>query len=213
MKFECPLNRDKISELTFPFDKMFTKEALSHAEKFLYHEKNILTKLLDRLNTADTVVIIGSGPDLYKNIVIKNQKKYIGIDPIIIDCFQHHQKSVRYIQDYFENIERSQIGDGNCLFVFWFNVMHYIRTPEIVLNRILKGGDIVFHSTWKRSNIEYKTIKNYFQYIYEDDSLLYKTKVNNILKYPYKISPKLNANKKIQYYENDVNIIEIIHLT
>ena len=186
------------------FQRMLSRSAVSIASPYLHHEKSVLIEKLEDIKNIDNTVVVGAGPCVHMEPVLKRQKMYIGIDPyypfrvslydrvLLFDCF-------------FEHIDREQLPKGNFLFIFCFNVLFYINNPERYIGRILRKGDAIFISQWAHTDNAVSLMKEYFYYIYEGSEVRSRNAIENILRSNMSLTElKLN---KIEKIENKVNTI------
>lgn len=195
------------------FVRMFSQNALLLADTYLTHEKEIVTAVLKQNPLIENLVVIGSGPAAYLEIAQDYQCRYIGIDP-----FYHLKEAdgvqIIYFDCPFNEIQRSQLPSGSSLFLFWFNVLHYLTEPAKTLAKIVKAGDIIVYSTWSFEKETTPSMKAYFLEVYKDSAYHYQQVINQIKNnnnQDYLIK-ELNMVKKHIKEDNQVNSCTIFYL-
>jgi hypothetical protein len=115
----------KLKAVPNHFKEMYNNCALSAAETYLHHEEETVIELLDKTPSIKNLVVIGSGPAAYRQIADDYGCQYIGIDPYY-PLNRENDPNIIFFDCPFESIKRNQLPDGPCLFLFWFNVLHYL---------------------------------------------------------------------------------------
>jgi len=201
------------SKVPCHFLNMYKPQALKAACHFLTHEKSIIRQLLGLNPQINNVVVIGSGPMAYLSLVQEYNKKYVGIDPYFPIKTMNNQ-SIYYLEHGFEDIERNQIPTGPCLYVFWFNVFHYVKAPAQTINRLSQPGDMVLHSTWSAHPEADFHMKSYFREVYRDSQLNYQHAITEIRTKNNDLNLTSNLNGIIhdEHYENNINCCDVFYL-
>lgn len=146
---------------SYSYTKMLHQEVISIAQSFLSFEHQILSELLRKTRESSTVIVIGAGDHHYEQLTKKYNLRYIGIEPYL------KRKLSPIIQKKLEDFYLKKNYE-NTIYIFWFNVAFYIDSLEIHLERLTKSGDIVFFSSWKKTQEAKTLMKKYFSTIYQD---------------------------------------------
>ncbi len=163
------------------FYRMLSPFALSYASSFLQEEERHLLQLIKKLPVIGNMnfVVIGAGPLTYLRLGAAYAKKYIAVDPCL-DYFIND--SMRYLADStsnvalvkkpFNQLQRSDVGQERCLFVFLFNVISYLENPLATIHQLARPGDILFVSTWNETDTARHTMERYFAYVDNQESYI-----------------------------------------
>lgn len=192
------------------FAKMYSRKAIYGARWYLKHEYNVITTLLSQHAEIDNAVVIGSGPNSYLELVKRFNKNYIGIDPYYHVPEANH-RDIFYFDLPFESIQRAQLPPGSCLFIFWFNVLHYLSDPKQSIIELSRPGDLILHSTWS-AHLEANLAMNfYFKAVYRNTNWCYKKAIARIREKnsELKVHNLFEFCKNKSTYENNINICDV----
>lgn len=160
------------------FYRMLSPFALRLASPFLFEERAFLEGFLGKFSSSENMnfVSVGAGGLFYLDMAYKYAKKYIAVDPLInifvndsVRFLIKLSSKIKLVNKLFDNVEQSDLGDGNSIYVFLFNVLSYVNNPIKVINKIIKQGDILFISGWNMSTRSRLVMQKYFEYVDEDD--------------------------------------------
>lgn len=215
MVFHClQTDTSTISQATpNHFITMFSQNALTCADKYLSHEKEIVTSVLKQNASIINLIVIGSGPAAYLEIAQHYQCRYVGVDPFY-HLKEANDNNIIYFDCSFNDINRSQLPSGPCLFLFWFNVLHYLKDPVQVLSKIIQPEDIILYSTWSFENDISPSMNSYFLEVYRDSIHNYEHVINQIKYNNYQdcLINELEMVKKFTVKDNQVNRCTILYL-
>lgn len=193
------------------FMNMYDEYALTAASSFLSHEYEVVSNLLAHETYIKNLVVVGSGPGAYLDIALEHDINYIGVDPY----FHMLQKNrIYHFNSDFEELERSNLPNGSCLFLFWFNVFHYLKNPHLTLEKLVHPNDLIVHSTWSKKNSAFDDMQKYFKAVYKDTKhchLKAIKKIRNKNKM-HELSNVFNQSKETQVFDNGVNACSIIYI-
>lgn len=169
---------NRASELLNIQDSYFVRMMMPQAEKiaspYLGEEEDLLKKLITSIPNSQlkNCVVVGAGFLWYLQLIHQFGKKYYAVEPL---AHMYVQKEFSYLLTKHENIKiipkkfgefpASEISRGNSLFIFIFNILAYIPSPIKKINEYIKEGDILFVSSWARTNKAIKLRKKYFEYL------------------------------------------------
>lgn len=156
------------------FVRMMLPDAEKNAEPYVNEEKTALMNLISDIDNLDDInfVVIGAGTLWYVEMVLGKVKQYIAVEPYA-DIFIQKQlsyilgfhKDIKVISNEFGDFDKDQIGNGNSIFVFHFNILSYIPDPVKNINKYLKPGDVLYISSWSDSLKAQAVRKTYFDYL------------------------------------------------
>lgn len=195
------------------FIKMYSQSALSAAQEYLSYEKKVVISVLQLNPLIKNLVVIGSGPGAYLDLAYDYECQYIGIDPFY-RLKKENQKNIIYFDCSFNEIHRAQLPEGSCLFLFWFNVLHYLKDPVQALIKITQAEDIILYSTWSFKNDITQYMKSYFREVYRDSTHCYQQAIQCIREQNYEDSlfRELAAIKNYTTYDNQINRCTVLYL-
>lgn len=194
------------------FITMYSRSALSAAQEYLSHEKEVVISVLQQNPLIKNLVVIGSGPAAYLDTAYDFQCQYIGIDPFY-RLKEVNKKNIFYFDCSFNDINRTQLPDGPCLFLFWFNVLHYLKDPVQALIKITKTEDIILHSTWSFKNDTTQYMKSYFREVYRDSAHCYQQAIKCIREKNNEVCLiELPTIKSYTTHDNQINRCIVLYL-
>ncbi|MGY3860854.1 hypothetical protein ACW5WN_04485 [Aeromonas lacus] len=201
------------SRKSYPFGSMFSEDAMLIAKDFLTHEKQELKNLFVKEKDIDNIIVVGSGNGHYSDIAFNNNVKYIGIEPNY-NVPTKEREGFHIVKKPFESISHHDLSRGKNLFVFWFNVSFYIDNYGDKLNELLRGGDVIFNSTWSRCKEGASVMDAYFKQVYikYHSPFEYKNTVSEIINTQPLISRKIKNYTNMEIISNNINTIEIIYI-
>lgn len=205
------LEKVKVSKsIPDAFLGMYKNTALSEASSFLSHEHEIVSNIISKEDKIENIIVVGSGPAAYLDLAQGMDLTYIGIDPYF-EVAENRQ--VYHLNCSFEEIERAKLPEGNCLFLFWFNILNYLDVSVCKLKKVFRQGDIVIHSTWDKTDLALSQMQRYFKVVYQDSVQCYKKAIRNIHKKNEELLPShiFPDSKKIIEYSNEVNYCSVIY--
>ncbi len=193
------------------FTRMFTSNALALAEPFLHHEAGILKRILSESPAIKTVVVIGSGPLAYRELVrhYRGDLVYVGVDPYYQISGELAPKTF-ILNQRFENLRRHSWGSGPCLYVLWFNVLFYLHDPIDQLNSLLSPGDVVVNSGWSPKLAAQKVMEEYFSHVYYDSPQLIQPIIQQINQKKRSLKNQLPLCPAFKRFGNGVNFVEVL---
>ena len=102
--------------------------------------------------------------------------------------------------------------NGPCLFLFWFNVIHYLKDPWLTLKKIVQTDDLIVYSTWSSQNSSLNYMNGYFKAVYKSTNKCYKEAIDNIRKKSIDCKKLGNIfdQSKNQIYSNGINVCSVI---
>ena len=153
------------------FLRMFNPAALMQATAYHREERRQLDDVLgDTQNLAlKSMVTIGAGPLAYCDLGLRLCRNYIAVDP---HAYSHLtaelkerillEKRIAIVSEGYEEFVAHQTP-GESIYLFPFNVISYLESPEEKLLTHLTSGDVVFISTWAGSEQAMKVREAYFR--------------------------------------------------
>lgn len=192
------------------FLRMYSRKALHNARWYLKHEQHVLETLLLEHSYIDHVVVVGSGPNAYLELAKQFSKTYIGIDPYYpIHVSNDH--TIIYFDSPVENIQRAQLPSGVCIFIFWFNVLHYLSNPEQAIAQLSRPGDVIVHSTWSAQSDARLAMNLYFKEVYRNTNWCYKKAIARVREKSsqYEAQNLFAFCKNKTTYENNINKCDV----
>ena len=156
------------------FYRMLSPEALRLAHSYLVQEDRILETFLVHAPSARQMnfVAVGAGEFSYLQHSLTYASRYVLIEPNMDIYFNEsirfladQMKNVFLIKKRFHEVKQEEIPSGNSLFVFFFNVISYIENPIQSINRLLKKGDVLFLSSWAKTQKARVIRSQYFTYL------------------------------------------------
>lgn len=195
------------------FIDMYSEIALPSANPFLQHEKHIVASVLKENPSIKNLVVVGSGPAAYLELAEQYHCNYIGIDPFY-RLEEANQTTIFYFDCSFSSIKREQLPEGECFFLFWFNVLHYIKQPTKVLQKITNPNDIILHSTWSCAQDATPYMQNYFKEVYRNTTLCYQEAIERIRRQnsQFRLENQFKKIKNSVSIDNHINRCNIIYL-
>ena len=156
------------------FVRMMLPDAEKKVSPYVLEERKSLTKIIKSIKRIRefNFVVIGSGTLWYIDLVYSTVKKYIAIEPLA-DIFIAKQvmfvlrqlNNIDVIDKDFGKFPKSLLGNANSIFIFHFNILSYIFDPVKKINKYLKRGDILYISSWNKTNAAHEVRKAYFDFV------------------------------------------------
>ena len=156
------------------FLRMMLPQAMKYAAPYEREEERVLKKVLSSLENLENfnTVVIGAGPLFYLNLFYHRVKSYTAIEPLsqmfIQKQFQFlvkQFKDIHIVSKRFHEVDKTNLQNGNQIFVFIFNIFSYLHDPFKDLNKLVKPGDVIVLSTWTYTDRAKKIRKKYFDYL------------------------------------------------
>lgn len=156
------------------FVRMMLPDAEAKAQPYVAEERRSLSRLIGSIGdiARRNFVVIGSGTIWYIELAYLKTRKYIAVEPLA-EIFLPQQirfvlgqhKNVRIIDKEFGGFPKRDLENANSLFVFHFNILSYIPDPIRKINKYLKKGDVLYISSWNRTEEARRSRKEYFDFI------------------------------------------------
>lgn len=143
------------------FYQMMTPENTALVKPYEDEEHACISKVMDRDPdiSQKNIVVIGAGNLSYLDLAINKAKNYVAVEPLShIFISDEQQKSVAQsdnifvLNKKFQDITPSDLPEGNCVYIFIFNIISYIHEPLDALNALIKKGDTIIISTWNTTS-------------------------------------------------------------
>lgn len=204
------------------FLRMMSPKALRISKEFDLEEKTCVENTLVNLQDFQQMnfVVIGSGPLSLLKSVYGKAKSYVAIEPLIELYIPEHllflvkkMKDIFIINKKFYEVSVKDLPEGNTVFVFLFNIIAYIDNPVKHINELLRPGDIIYISTWNRTEKANKLRKKYFDYLnsFEENIIIDPELTIGFCNLDYVPFNRINFYKKHSRIRGDITDILIIY--
>lgn len=203
--------------------RMMLPKSFAIAAPFIKEEKEALEEVLDQLPNPKkyNFVAIGAGQLAHLELGMERTKGYVSIEPLTdlyigspLQYLASKFINIKLIKSTFENTSKSDLFDGNNIFLFLFNIISYLENPLKGINRLASPGDVLFLATWNTSENSKKLRKDYFDYLnsYEKEVIIDPEKtvgLCNLKAFPF---DKLHHYKKHFLLEGNIIDVLVVYL-